>query len=61
MKNGSSKAELKQDIKMTKGMTAAQKSAYMKADKKMHAKELPNKKEIKIGASLRKKIITKKR
>jgi len=61
MKNGSSKAELKQDIKMTKGMTVAQKSAYMKADKKMHAKELPNKKEIKIGASLRKKIITKKR
>jgi len=61
MKNGSSKAELKQDIKMTKDMTAAQKSAYMKADKKMHAKELPNKKEIKIGASLRKKIITKKR
>ena len=60
MKNGSSKAELKQDIKMTKGMTPAQKSAYMKADRKMHAKELPNKKEIKIGAILRKKIITKK-
>jgi len=60
MKNGSSKAELKQDVKMTKGMTAAQKSAYMKADRKMHTKGLPNKKEIKIGATLRKKIITKK-
>jgi hypothetical protein len=59
MKNGSSKAELKQDIKMTKNMTSAQKSAYMKADKKMHAKQLPNKKEIKIGATLRKKIIKK--
>ena len=37
MKNGSSKTELKQDVKMTKNMTPAQKSAYMKADKKMHA------------------------
>ena len=59
MKNGSSKTELKQDVKMTKNMTPTQKSAYMKADKKMHAKQLPNKKEIKIGATLRKKILKK--
>jgi hypothetical protein len=55
-----SKADEKQDKKLEKGMTPAQKKRFEAADKKMDAKKPSKKEDLKKDAALAKKIKGKK-
>jgi hypothetical protein len=53
------KADKKQDAKVMKGMTAAQKAKFMKADKAMDKKSMTAKQDMKADKAVAKKIMKK--
>jgi hypothetical protein len=55
----SEKADKKQDAKVMKGMTAAQKAKFMKADKVMDKKPMTAKQDMKADKDVAKKIMKK--
>lgn len=58
-KKFSEKADKKQDAKVMKGMTAAQKAKFAKADKAMDKKPLTAKQDMKADKAVAKKITKK--
>lgn len=52
----SEKADKKQDVKMTKGMSPAQKAKFMKADKAMDKKPMTKSQDIKADRKVIKSI-----
>ena len=53
----SKKADIKQDAKMMKGMTPAQKAKFKTSDKKMDAKKPSMKADMRMDKSLRNRIM----
>jgi hypothetical protein len=53
----SKKADIKQDAKMMKGMTPAQKAKFKAADKKMDVKKPSAKADMRMDKSLRGRIM----
>jgi hypothetical protein len=58
-KKFSEKADKKQDAKVMKGMTAAQKAKFIKADKVMDKKSMTVKQDMKADKAVAKKIMKK--
>jgi hypothetical protein len=56
IKKMDSKADKKQDAKLMKGMSPKQRSAFMKADKKMDSKPLSRKQDTKLDRALAAKV-----
>ena len=55
-----SKTDKEQDMKLMRKMNPKQKSAFMKADKKMDAKKPSAKADMKMDKALAKKVMYKK-